>query len=100
MNVHDVEITIDPAGSAAEDVRRCLRVIIGTRAGTLALDRDFGIDWSFLDMPTEAAKAAFTAEIFSKVEKYEPRAHISRVTFASDASGRFIPRIEVDALNV
>lgn len=100
MAENNVEITLRPSGSEAEDVRRCLRVLLGTRAGTLALDRDFGLDWSFLDLPTETAKAACAAEIYAKIAKYEPRAHLAQVTFRSDASGRFLPRIEVDALNV
>lgn len=100
MDTPEVKIDITAANSAADDVKRCLMVLLGTRAGTLALDREFGLDWSFLDMPTEAAKAACAAEILEKIRRYEPRAHVARVTFGGDVNGKFTPRIEVDAINV
>lgn len=100
MNERKIIISIARQDSTAKDVERCIRIILGTRAGEQALDRQFGIDWSCLDMPTETAKAACAAEIISKIKKYEPRAHISRVTFTGDINGNFTPRIEVDRLNV
>lgn len=94
-----IEISIKEVSNTAEDVRRCLQVLLGTRAGSLALDRDFGLEWDFLDMPTEAAKAACSAELIAKIERYEPRAVVTRVTFDSNPAGLLRPRIEVE-LNV
>lgn len=96
MLENTVEISIKEASSTAADVKRCLQVLLGTRAGTLALDRDFGLDWDFLDMPTEAAKAACSAEIIEKIDKYEPRATVKRVTFTGNESGQLRPKIEVE----
>lgn len=96
MLENTVEISIKEASSTAADVKRCLQVLLGTRAGTLALDRDFGLDWDFLDMPTEAAKAACSAEIIEKIGQYEPRATVTRVTFTGDESGALRPKIEVE----
>ena len=61
------------AADTAEDVQRCIAVLLSTRAGSVAMDREFGLSWDFVDLPVEAAQAALTAEIVAKVAKYEPR---------------------------
>jgi phage baseplate assembly protein W len=99
MLENTVEISIKEVSDTAEDVRRCLQVLLGTRAGTLALDRDFGLEWDFLDMPLEAAQAACSAELIAKIERYEPRAVVKRVTFTGNSAGLLKPKIEVE-LNV
>lgn len=78
------------------DVLRCLTVLYGTRVGEQGLDRDFGIDWSFLDQPMETAKAMIEAELITKTRKYEPRAQVERVTWEGDyASGNIRPKVVI-----
>ena len=48
-----VTVELKRKDSAWQDVLRCLSCLYGSHVGTLALDRDFGLDWSFLDAPTE-----------------------------------------------
>ena len=50
------------------DLREQVEVLIGTPVGTVVLDRDFGIDLSFLDMPIGQAANAAAAEIAVKIE--------------------------------
>lgn len=101
MNIsNQIGITMIQGDTVPEDVRRCLAILFQTRKGTVALDRDFGLDWSFLDMPTEAAKAACAAEIITAVDNYEPRASVERVTFTGTSEGVFRPIVEVSLADV
>ena len=52
-----IEIKMNGNGTTEENVRKCLTVLLGTREGQQALDRNFGLNWDFLDMTTAAAKA-------------------------------------------
>lgn len=89
------------AGSAndtmAEEVYRNLTVLFGSVAGEQALDRDFGIDTNVTDLPTESAEAKLTAEYVRKVNRYEPRARVSRVEFdrSGYTGGVFKPRVVI-----
>jgi phage baseplate assembly protein W len=52
-------------------------LLFRTPVGTVVFDRDFGIDWSFLDLPLPQAKAKLTVEYINKVKKYEPTLKVS-----------------------
>lgn len=90
-----IDIELLDKSETAQDVKKCLTVLLGTRAGSLAMDRDFGLTWDFLDMNTKQAERAIEQEVLAKVAKYEPRAIIERITFSSDTNGRLIPKLEV-----
>lgn len=93
----EVEISCDGAAGVREDVVRCLSVLLGTRVGEQALDRDFGLSWDMLDMPTEAAKALLENEIVAKIRKYEPRARVVRIEWGGDAaSGIIKPKVVIE----
>ncbi len=82
---------------ASRDVLQCLHTLYSTPAGSVTLDRDFGLDISgILDMPMETAKNRYALEVISKTEKYEPRVRISRVKFSSDPeTGLIMPKIRI-----
>lgn len=98
MNISEtVEIQFDRETDTWKDILRCLNVLYGSRVGSLALDRDFGIDWSFIDKPMETAKAMIEAELITKTRKYEPRAKVKRVEWTGDASSGIIkPKVVID----
>lgn len=98
MNISEtVEIDINKQNDEWQDILRCLTVLYGSRVGTLALDRDFGIDWSFLDMPMPSAKAMLEAELIRKTRKYEPRSVVKQVVWSGDAaSGLVTPKVVID----
>lgn len=75
------------------DILRCLHTLLGIRAGTQPADRELGISWECLDGPPETAEALFLLELEDKVEKYEPRAEVSEVTFEHSADGKLCPHI-------
>lgn len=70
------------------DVLRCLRTLYSTPVGTVALDRNFGLDWSVLDLPTEIAKGRLTIEIIEKTRKYESRVDVVKVYFSQTVEGK------------
>lgn len=68
--------------------------LLQTPAGTCGMHRDFGLDWSFLDLQTESAKAAYTAEVVAKIEKFLPALRVSEVAFTVDG-GTLRPKVVV-----
>jgi len=75
-----------------------IAVILSTPMGTVPLNRDFGVDWSFLDKPAPVAKALMVAPVREAIERWEPRATVLGVSFSEDPArpGVLIPTVEVD----
>ena len=67
-----------------ENIAACLRVLYSTPIGSVALDRDFGLDWSFLDLSLPAARARLESELIQKTRKYEPRVQVQEVQWEFD----------------
>ncbi len=67
-----------------ENLRRQIRTLLSTRAGSVPVDRDFGISWTFLDEPPEVAESLFYQELLQKMEKYIPDIQIKSVSFDHD----------------
>lgn len=95
MTLRDVEFNIRGEMEEQEDIVRCLRNLLMTPAGTVPLDRDFGIDQSFLGHPIEVAQNLLAIEVIEKVARYEPRASISEVELAADAAGQIIAKVVI-----
>lgn len=95
IDLKGLEIT-SSAPTITSDIKKGLKLLFQTRVGTVALDRDFGIDMAFLDMPINTAKRLFSIEIIQKAKKYEPRASIKAITFIEDAeTGKLQPKVEI-----
>ena len=80
----ELDAAVDFAPS--DEVREILqnvRTIIGTRRGSVPLDRDFGISWSFVDRTIDVAQMLLRAEIVDAVERYEPRARVADISFSA-----------------
>lgn len=60
-------------------LRNQLCLLISTPVGTVALDRDFGIDTSCVDMPMDAAQTMLAAELADKIGRYIPRLALREV---------------------
>ncbi len=59
------------------EIRRNLRALLATPAGSCGGDRSYGISTSCVDLPLEAAKNAIAAEIIQKIAVYEPRVELT-----------------------
>lgn len=101
-----MEYTIDSspgavnfAPSPVEEVLQNVKFILLTIIGSVPLDRTFGISGRAVDMPTEAAKATMTAEIFRTIHKYEPRATVRQVAYRnpqSEYQGKLLAEVKID----
>ena len=94
----EVSVNFLPS-SELEEILQNVRTIIGTRKGTVPLDRDFGLDWSFVDKPINVAQALVSAEVAKQVIKYEPRARIISISLVEDLTGaldgKMIPKVTI-----
>lgn len=94
-----VEIVGDFAGDQGKEIKQALTILFGTRAGECALDRNFGIDWSSVDLPAPIAEARLTNELIEKVAEYEgERAEVEEVSFTIKDDGTLIPKVVIGCL--
>ena len=87
-------IDFSPENVVAEVIQN-VRTILSTIKYEIPLDRQFGMDGSVIDMPIQQAQAKWSAEIFSQVKQYEPRAIIESISFESSIEGKLVPTVEV-----
>lgn len=88
------ENTSGKNGESAEILRN-LTVLYATRTGELALDREFGLDATMMDLPQKSAMALLAAELVRKTQKYEPRARVKRVEWEEGEFGALKPKVVI-----
>lgn len=91
----DFEIAYTFSSDGLAELDRQLSLLLATREGTMPLDRDFGLDMSFLDLPPETAKSLLTAEVTKKVAQYLPSCRVKEVTFEPGEAGTLKPRVVI-----
>ena len=96
MLTNNIKIVFEKNLTNKETILRQLSILYGTRTGEQALDRSFGIDWTFLDQPTEVAKAILSAEIITKTNTYVPSVAVSNIDFTADINGNLTPTVSVE----
>lgn len=89
MNV-DISLESD----IPNEIIRNLNVIYSTPKGSVAFDRNFGIDLSILDLPINIAKAKLVAEYIKITKKYENRVKVKEVLFTY-LDGNLIPKVVI-----
>ena len=93
-SLQDSAINCAP-GTSVEEILQNIRTIISTPKFSVPLDRDFGVDASFVDAPTLAAQAMITSEIFTAIKKYEPRVTVTNIDWEADIDGVLKPKVQV-----
>lgn len=101
-----MELTIDMAKPVAVQVgarglvglAQEIRIVLGTRKGSVPLDRNFGITWDYVDLPMTQAMPYMVAEIGQQLEKYVPRIRVRDISFSSDDAmeGNLKPSVTVE----
>lgn len=90
---------IQPFSTVAEVVQN-VRFILSTPKGSVPLDRDFGVDMSYLDYPLPIARMMLLSTATEALEAYEPRADVLGVEFEDDKGdaieGVLKPRFRID----
>lgn len=92
-------LQINFSATGTEEILQNIKTILTTPASTVPFDRDFGIDWSLVDLPIREAKARLTVEYIEKIRKYEPRAKVKQVTFEANQEGKLIPKVVIDLVS-
>jgi phage baseplate assembly protein W len=80
--------------SLEEEVHQNIRFLLDTQKGSVPLNREFGISLDLLDNPTPAAKQKLIAEIITAIEKWEPRAKVTNVSFEETPQGKLKPQVK------
>ncbi len=68
-------------GTRNKDILQDLRTLFSITAGTVVLDREFGIETDMLSLPMEIAMNDFSVEAMEKVDRYVPRVMVDEVTW-------------------
>ena len=98
MNITDSVVVIstdDESTSFLKFAKESLEVLISTPEGTVPLDRNFGLDQSFLSLPPETAKTLFAQELIEKAEMYIPEISVTDIKSQVDSEGNIQPIIMV-----
>lgn len=92
-----VQIEFSNVNDASADVSECLKNLYTTPKGTVPFDRDFGLDWSVLDLPLNIAKGRYSLEVIEATRKYEWRVLVEEVRFENSLKvaleGKLIPKV-------
>lgn len=83
------------ASDALAELDRKITLLLTTPVGTMPLDREFGTDWSFLDMPSEMAKSLFAAETAEKIQTFIPEVRVDAVEWTVSEDGTLIPKVVI-----
>lgn len=87
-------------GGIIEEVLQNVRTLLSTTKYSVPLDRDLGIDATFVDRPTPEGMARLRVRIAEDIERSEPRAKIRVVSFeprVDDAvRGAMYPVVEIE----
>jgi len=88
----DFELEYTEIEAVLNDIDSRLSLLLSTRQGTIPLDRAFGLNMDFVDMPPETVKSLYTAEVTKKVAKFIPEVRVKSVTWSTGETGTLIPK--------
>ena len=85
--------------TALEEILQNVRMILTTVAGSVPLDRAFGLTVSFIDDPEPRGMMKARIFLLEAIQDYEPRVEVTEVDFAPDTEsaldGRLFPKVRV-----
>jgi len=80
-----------------EEIMQNVAVLLTTIKGSVVLDRELGIDASFIDTPIPRGMFSLAMDILRTIEQYEPRVVVEEIEFVpnneSALDGRLYPRV-------
>ncbi|MCI2105397.1 MAG: hypothetical protein LKK00_01570 [Intestinimonas sp.] len=94
-DLFDFKLEYTFTGDWLAELDRQISLLLSTRAGTMPLDRKFGIDMDFLDRPPEIAKSLYTAEVTKKVAAFIPTVRVQEITWTLTESGKLNPKVVI-----
>lgn len=81
----------------ADSIKRCLRNLYTTPAGSIPCDREFGLSWACVDMVPREFESVYGLELIQKTDKYESRVRVTGVEFVCRLDGTVEVSVEVKA---
>ena len=84
ISLYDFQLQFTFASDKLAELDRKLALLYSTREGTMPLDREFGINMDFVDMPPEVAKSLYVAEV-----------RVQSVEWTHGGEGQFYPKVVI-----
>lgn len=91
-----MKINFHPA-TRAEEIDQNVKCIVDTVAGTVPLDREFGIDVP-QDVPLPFLESQLAIRVIEAVQEYEPRVEVTGVTVDPGEDGKAYPRVDYNLI--
>lgn len=82
-------------GDWMAELDRQMALLLSTQEGTMPLDREFGLNMDFVDMPREVAESLYTAEVTHKVAKFIPTVRVQEITWGRTKGGQLNPKVVI-----
>lgn len=80
--------------SEIQKIQRSVETLLSTAAGTMPMDREFGLNCEFLDYPVDTAANLYALEVTEKIRRYVPEASVLKTEFEFDRiSGAIRPTV-------
>lgn len=95
LDIFDYQLEYTFSDNWRAKLDRQLALLLSTPEGAMPLDREFGVNMDFLDMPPETAKSLYTAEITKKIHQFIPTVRVREVTWTWKNNGRFSPKVVI-----
>ena len=95
LDIFDYQLEYTFSDNWRAKLDRQLALLLSTPEGAMPLDRGFGINMDFLDMPPEVAKTLYTAEVTKKVNQFIPAVRVREVTWTWKNNGTFSPKVVI-----
>lgn len=92
--INPTEINFNPT-TVIEEILQNVNTIVTTSKFSVPLFRALGVEASFLDEPTPLVQSKLVAEITEKVEFFEDRVIVERISIESNNDGRMIPTLQI-----
>lgn len=91
------EYLLDSGDEIPVYLRRQLELLLATPAGSVVLDRDFGVDMRVVDQPPEEARTFMAVDLADKIERYIPELELREVQITDvDAAGNLNLKVVVN----
>lgn len=94
--MYDFKLEYTFSDDSLADIDRQLNLLLTTRAGTMPLDRAFGLSMDYLDRPAPVAKSLYVAELVEKVGTFLPAIRVREVQWQAGADGRVLAKVVID----
>lgn len=88
-------IEVQASGDITEAELEDLKMLYTIPEGSIPMEREKGIDISFLSEPLELAEHLYSVEIIKKTRLYSDNIEVSNITFSSDNSGKIRAKVVV-----